>query len=265
MKLNNVVRFLSVLTIALAVRANVLYASEDAIERVVRSVVHIGVVNEPDTHITTVGGGVIITRNGYVLTAKHNLMRADHLYVKTVDGKAYPVIYYVADAHRDLAILRVDTGRDKLPAAKLGDDKALRVGQTVFTIGYPVPLFVNDDDPTVARGIVSALNRVLTVSPTSGDILPEEMEMIVGWELEYTDIPASSDGSLDVERTPRIQIDAMVNHGSSGGPLVNENGEVVGIVQSMVTDTGSNVGMNFAIPVSEAKILIAIAGIKDGK
>ena len=85
------------------------------------------------------------------------------------------------------------------------------------------------------------------------------------WALEYTDVFAASSAALEVERTPRIQVDAMVNHGSSGGPLVTENGEVVGVVQSMVTDTGSNVGMNFAIPVSEAEILVTIAGIKDGK
>ena len=263
MKLNNAVRFLSVLTIALFISTNALYASEDMIEEVSKAVVHIGVSQEPKTTINTVGGGVVI-RSGkdrvtYVLTVKHNLMGADHLFVKLPDGASYPAVYYVADAHRDLALLRVDT-KKTLPVARVGDSTKLRVGQTVIAIGHPASSVIEGDRPSVSRGIVSALNRLIA-PPLGGMNELENGPTIVKWALRYSDSPAKRK-SMSVPRTFGIQTDAAINPGSSGGVLVTENGEVVGILQSIITNTGSNVGMNFAIPLSEAKILLAIAGVE---
>ncbi|KKL81569.1 hypothetical protein LCGC14_1993440 [marine sediment metagenome] len=239
----------------------------DTLAETISAVVQIGMVDEPDTKIYTVGGGVIISSSKdvtYILTVKHNLVQGDHLYIKTVGGEPFPVVYYVADAHRDLAVLRIDTSKTRLPVAKIGDSRELRVGQSVLAIGHPAPVFIEDDYPTVSRGIVSALDRTL-VSPQESDGASDENAETypLDWMLEYTDTPATRN-NLTVALTPLIQTDAMVNSGSSGGPLVTEDGKVVGIVQSMISNTGSNSGMNFVIPVSEAAILLKVAGVEEG-
>ena len=235
----------------------------DAIAETMSAVVQIGMVTEPETKIYTVGGGIVIASSRdmtYILTVKHNLKQGDHLFVKTIGGEPYPVVYYVADAHRDLAVLRVDTSKTVLPVAKVGDSSKLRVGQSVVAIGYPAPVFIEDDLPTVSRGIVSALGRKLVAPDESEEVPKNNTEAHpLEWMIEYTDTPEPR-SNLTVSLTPLIQTDAMVNSGSSGGPLITENGEVVGVVQSMISNTGSNTGMNFAIPVSEATILLTIAG-----
>jgi len=238
----------------------------DAIAATIGAVVQVGMVTEPDTKIYTVGGGVVISSSRdttYVLTVKHNLTQGDHLFVKTVGGEPYPVVYYVADAHRDLAVLRVDTDKKPLPVAEIGDSRTLRVGQSVLAIGYPAPVFVEDDSPTVSRGVVSALGRKLVTPHGSDDSIDQNTETHpFNWMIEYTDTPTTR-SNLTVSLTKLIQTDAMVNSGSSGGPLITEDGKVVGIIQSMISNTGSNTGLNFVIPVSEAGILLKIAGVKE--
>lgn len=233
---------------------------EDVIENILPAVVQIGVANEPSTEVNTIGSGIILTKDGYVLTSKHNLVDADHLFVKMIDGKPLVAIYYVADAHRDLAILRIDPGKLRLPVVEIGDSDSLKVGQTVFAIGYPSPSFIQDDNPTVSRGVVSALKRILTVPATINDEIENNEVPSLSWSIHYM---SSFTSPLEVSMTPQIQMDAAVNHGSSGGPVITSDGKVVGIVRSMLTNTGSNVGMNFAIPINEAKILLTLAGVEE--
>ena len=244
------------------------YRSEEtsAVGRVLPAVVHVGALREPSTQVNTVGAGVVITsRRGvtYVLTVKHNVINADHLYIKTHEGVPYPVTYYVADGHRDLAVLRVDTGKDVLTVAEIGDSKKLKVGQTIFALGFPIPSVADDDVATVSRGIVSAVNRTISGADRVDDeITDEEVSSVFAWAIQYADSPRKT---KPIERTPQIQFDAMVNPGSSGGPVITTDGKVIGVIRSMISDTGSNTGMNFAIPTSEADILLAIAGVKETK
>ena len=226
------------------------------------AVVHIGALKEPSTIVHTVGGGVVISSSRdvtYVLTVKHNVVTADHLFVKTTDGTAYQAVYYVADAHRDLAVIRVDTNKKVLPVAEVGDSRELKIGQTVFALGFPTPVFIDDDAPTVSRGIVSALNRTISGSIDESEEVPrEEISPVFSWRIQHAD---NSKESKTISMMKLIQIDLMVNSGSSGGPLITDDGKIVGVIHSMISNTGSNVGMNFAIPVSSAEILLAIAGV----
>lgn len=244
-----------------------LHADEiSAIEKVMPAVVHIGALKEPSTVVHTVGGGVVIASSRdvtYVLTVKHNVVTADHLFVKTLDGTAYQAAYYVADAHRDLAIIRVDTEKKVLPVAEVGDSRELKVGQTVFALGFPTPVFIDDDAPTVSRGIVSAINRTLSVAIGESDEVPsEDTSRTLSWKIRNATM---SESAKEISMMPMIQVDLMVNSGSSGGPLITTDGKVVGVVHSMISNSGSNVGMNFVVPVSEAELLLAIAGLEEKK
>lgn len=247
------------------VASSSVHAEETMLERVSASVVQIGAVTEPETKINTVGSGVIVTKNGYVLTVKHSAIRGDHLFVKTRDGEVFRVVYYIADAHRDVAILRLDSKKANLPVAKVGDSASLSVGQDIWAIGFPIPSYVSDDRPTISRGVISALDRVIVVPDTpKSNVTDLEWALVPGIWVETLDEPENKE-SRRLTMTPLIQIDAAVNPGSSGGPIVNSDGEVVGLVRSMLSNTGSNVGMNFAIPVNEADILLKIAGVKESK
>ena len=180
------------------------------------------------------GSGVIIRGDGYILTNNHVVESAASGGVITVtldavEGELSADIVG-RDPVTDLAVLRVRTDRD-LPAASLGQSRALVVGDPVIAIGSPLGL-----SGTVTTGIVSALNRTV-------------------------DVP-SADGS----RNPlfnAIQTDAAINPGNSGGALVNARGEVIGINSAIATlggggpfggeQPGGSIGVGFAIPIDEAR------------
>jgi serine protease Do len=141
------------------------------------------------------GSGVIITKDGYILTNNHVVEDADEIQVKLSDKEKYTGKVVGRDANTDLALVKIEPPRD-LPAAVLGDSDRLRVGDWVIAIGSPFGL-----EHTVTTGIVSAKGRVIGSGP-------------------YDDF---------------IQTDASINPGNSGGPLFNLRGEVVGINTAIVS------------------------------
>ncbi len=167
-----------------------------------------------EDHESSLGSGVIVDPNGYVLTNEHVIDRADRIEV-LLDGdpQPYPASFIGADRETDLAVLKISAGR-KLPAAQLGDARALRVGDWVLAIGSPFGL-----DRTVTAGIVSALGR-----------------------------------SINHQRQFQrfIQTDAAINPGNSGGPLVDMAGQVVGINTAIYTDSDGYQGVGFALPSNTA-------------
>jgi len=164
----------------------------------------------------SLGSGVILDQQGYILTNNHVIENAEEIWVTLTNEKEYRGSLVGADAKTDLALIKIE-GRDSLIAIPLGDSDELRVGEWVLAIGNPFGL-----DHTVTAGIVSAKGRNI------------------------------GHGSYD----QFIQTDASINPGNSGGPLINLRGEVVGINTAIYSRTGGNVGIGFAIPVNVAKELV---------
>jgi serine protease Do len=159
------------------------------------------------------GSGVIVSSDGYILTNNHVVGQADEVEVTMPDGQTHSATVVGSDPLSDLAVIQVKSS--KLPAAKLGDSSELRVGEWVVAAGNPFGLA-----DTITAGIVSAKGR-------------SNMRIA-----EYEDF---------------IQTDAAINPGNSGGPLVNLNGEVVGINTAIASRTGFGNGVGFAIPINMAK------------
>ena len=170
------------------------------------------------------GSGVIVTADGYIITNNHVVTGADEITVKTTDGKEYPAEVVGTDPQTDLAVIKIDAGG--LTPAKLGDSDKVEVGEWVLAVGSPFGL-----NNTVTSGIISARGR-------------------------------ANVGLADYEDF--IQTDAAINPGNSGGPLVNLDGEVVGINTAIATRTGGYMGIGFAIPVNMAKSVMDQL-IKTGK
>ena len=160
------------------------------------------------------GTGIIISPDGYILTNAHVVSDASRVSVSTTaSSKALSATVVGADEAHDVALLKVENASG-LPAAELGRSSDVKVGDDVVAIGNALGL---RGDPTVTRGIVSALNR--TVENLTG----------------------------------MIQTDAAINPGNSGGPLVNSAGQVIGINTAVAADGAQNIG--FAIPIDKAKAL----------
>ena len=173
---------------------------------------------------TGVGSGVILTSSGYILTNRHVIEGSQTLSVKLADGREFPATLVKVSDTTDLALIKIDaTG---LAAATIGNSGALRVGQTAIAIGSPLGAYTE----TVTKGIVSGLNRDITVTDGS------------------TRRPSELHGL--------IQTDAAINPGNSGGPLLDASGAVIGIDTAVAT---SAEGLGFAIPISAAGDLIQLA------
>ncbi|MEO8625246.1 MAG: trypsin-like peptidase domain-containing protein [Candidatus Limnocylindrales bacterium] len=170
---------------------------------------------------TGVGSGIVVSSNGLILTNYHVVEGAQSLSVATADNQKLDATVVSTDAPHDLAVIKTVGGT--LTAATLGDSSQLLVGQTVLAIGSPLGEFTE----TVTRGIVSALDRAITVG-----------DQATGSSKNLSNL---------------IQTDAAINPGNSGGPLINERGEVVGI-NSAVSQQAEGIG--FAIPINAAKDLI---------
>ncbi len=162
-----------------------------------------------DRRVESVGSGVIVHDAGYIVTNAHVVSQASDIQVTFADGSTKPASVVAADAQNDLAVLRVTT-RTPLEYQELGRSSDIMIGETVVAIGNPLGL-----QHTVTRGIVSALGRELTFA---NDVV-------------YRDL---------------IQTDAPINPGNSGGPLLNVNGELIGI-NTAIRGDAQNIG--FAIPV----------------
>jgi serine protease Do len=159
------------------------------------------------------GSGVIVSKDGYILTNNHVVESADQLSVKLMDGRELQAKLVGTDAMTDLAVIKVKA--DNLQPAELGDSSKLTVGQWVVAAGNPFGLA-----DTITAGIVSARGR-------------SDVHIA-----QYEDF---------------IQTDAAINPGNSGGPLVDLRGEVVGINTAIASRTGGNTGVGFAIPINMAK------------
>jgi serine protease Do len=171
------------------------------------------------------GSGVIINSNGYILTNYHVVEGAHEILVTLVDGRELKGRILDADDILDIALIKVD-GSD-FPSAKMGDSDRLIIGEWVMAIGNPFGKVLEDPNPTVTVGVVSALRRSFKPSPRSSHI--------------YQDM---------------IQTDAAINPGNSGGPLVNVLAEVVGINTFIVSRTGASHGIGFAIPINKARAVV---------
>ena len=170
-----------------------------------------------------VGSGVIIDRNGHILTNHHVIKDADNITVTVADGREFIAQVVGYDYLSDLALLEVDT-HTTLPEIQWGDSESLLIGEWVVAIGNPFGLSSGDAQPTVTVGIVSATQRVLTVENRYYENL--------------------------------IQTDASINPGNSGGALVNIHGELIGINTVIRSTSGGSQGVGFAIPVNKAKQVI---------
>ncbi|MBR5711421.1 MAG: trypsin-like peptidase domain-containing protein [Thermoguttaceae bacterium] len=169
--------------------------------------------NSDNIEMPAIGSGVIIEPSGIVLTNNHVTVDEKVLYVQLTDGRIYKVVQTRTDPYTDLAVLQIKP-EEKLPFAKLGDSDLMDIGDWVLAIGAPFSL-----DQSVSAGIISAKDRSI-----------EEMP-----------------------RTTMIQTDAAINPGNSGGPLINLDGEVIGITSAIYTTKGSYEGVSFAIPSNTAR------------
>lgn len=164
------------------------------------------------------GSGVIISSDGYIITNHHVIETAEEIQITTNDNQSYEAKIIGSDEQNDIALLKIESSED-LPYAVFGDSDSTQIGEWVLAVGNPFNL-----TSTVTAGIISAKSRSL--DPTG--------------------------------RTTQsyIQTDAAVNPGNSGGALINEKGELIGINTAIQTQTGSYVGYSFAVPSNIAKKVI---------
>ncbi|MFJ2032073.1 S1C family serine protease [Streptosporangium sp. NPDC087985] len=188
------------------------------------------------------GSGVVLSADGLILTNNHvveagGLGQGAQVSVKFSDGTSATAKVVGTDPVTDLAVIRADDVSG-LTAASIGDSDQLRVGDSVLAIGSPLGL-----SGSVTAGIVSALNRTLTVGGQQQPQLPP------GWG---NGMPQR--GSAPTAIGGAIQTDAAINPGNSGGALVNASGQVIGINTAIATNGGEgNIGVGFAIPINTAK------------
>jgi serine protease Do len=189
------------------------------VEKVMPSVVYIFVeveTGQPGQFAGGSGSGVILRSDGYVLTNRHVVENARRAEVTLQDRSVYVVSNIWLDDILDLAVIKIDV--ENLPTAQFGDPQEIRVGDWVIALGHPLGLSPAEGGATVTVGVVSNLGRSFTLQGTP-----------------YYDI---------------IQTDAAINPGNSGGPLINLDGEVIGINSAGV---GEAQNINFAINVATAK------------
>jgi serine protease Do len=162
----------------------------------------------------SLGSGILISKDGEILTNYHVVRNADTIKVKMADQTEYEARLVGKDDRTDLALIKIRRSGGNLPFARLATSSQLDVGDWVMAIGNPFGL-----EHTVTAGIVSAKGRVIGAGP-------------------YDNF---------------IQTDASINPGNSGGPLINADGDVIGVNSAIFSQSGGNVGIGFAIPVDLAK------------
>jgi S1-C subfamily serine protease len=173
------------------------------------------------------GSGFVIDKLGHVITNFHVVEGASEVFVNFSGNDRMKAELVGTDPSTDIAVLKIDASQRALTPLPLGDSDAVRVGDPVVAIGNPFGL-----DRTVTAGIVSALQRQI-IAPN-------------GYAIDKV-----------------IQTDAAINKGNSGGPLLNADGEVIGVNSQIESETGGNVGIGFAVPINTVRE-VASALIEDG-
>jgi putative serine protease PepD len=166
------------------------------------------------------GSGFVFDAEGNIVTNQHVVDGAQTVSVRFWDGSTYDATVVGADPSTDLAVVKVDAPAEMLTPLALGDSTQLSVGEGVVALGSPFGL-----EGTLTSGIVSALNREMT-SPNNFTI------------------------------SNSIQTDAAINHGNSGGPLLNAAGEVVGVNTQIKSESGGSDGIGFAVPASTVSSIV---------
>lgn len=162
------------------------------------------------------GSGSIIDKRGYILTNNHVVKDAQQLVVALSDGSRWQGRVIGADPRTDLAVIQIEAPPEQLTVIPFGNSDSLQPGQKVLAIGNPFGL-----ERTLTTGVISSIRKILKT------------------------------GRLEMEDV--IQTDAAINPGNSGGPLLNSEGEMVGINTAIFSPSGGSVGIGFAIPVNTAK------------
>jgi S1-C subfamily serine protease len=188
-------------------------------KRVSPSVVHIAVTTGSLTGSGT-GSGFVWDTEGHIVTNNHVVESARRIEVRFADDTTAEAEVVGTDADSDLAVIKVDVPARRLHPVVLGDSDTLLVGQRAIAIGNPFGL-----EQTMTTGIVSALGRVLRQQ--SGFSLPQ-----------------------------LIQTDAAINPGNSGGPLLDSQGQVIGVTTLIFSSSGTNAGVGFAVPVNTVKRVV---------
>jgi len=175
--------------------------------------------------VQNLGSGVIISADGYAITNSHVVQNATEIKVFLSDGRSFEAELIGSDEVNDIAIIKLKNIKTELPHAYLGDSDSIIIGEWTIALGNPFGYLIKDSEPTVTVGVVSALNRNFH---SHEDRIYKKM----------------------------IQTDAAINPGNSGGPLVNINGEIIGINTFIFSKSGGSLGMGFAIPSNRVKKIV---------
>ncbi len=177
----------------------------------------------------SLGSGILYDLNGHIITNNHVVKDALKITVMFHDGHSYTATIVGTDPFADLAVIMVNADSSVLHPLSLGDSSKLRIGEPVAAIGSPFGL-----SGSITSGIISQVGRLLSTPDTASFSIPDV-----------------------------IQTDAAINPGNSGGPLLNMQGQVIGINTAIQSDTGVFSGIGFAIPTNTIKKIVPVL-IKDG-
>ncbi len=203
--------------------------TENIIETATSSVVGISKLKNNGTSIFLedsisnlgLGTGVLVSENGYIVTNEHvSGEKYSNCYITLENGINYSGTVVWSDSYLDLSIIKINM--KGLPYIKIGDSDKIKIGENVYAIGNPLGY---EFQRTVTAGIISGTKRTIKIEEEDRNIYMEDL----------------------------IQTDATINHGNSGGPLINQNGEMIGITSVKVTDVE---GIGFAIPINTIKPII---------
>ncbi len=175
--------------------------------------------------VQNLGSGVIISDDGYAITNSHVVQNATEIKVFLSDGRNFEAELIGSDDVNDISVIKLKDSSKKLPHAFLGDSDSIIIGEWTIALGNPFGYLIKDSEPTVTVGVVSAMNR---------NFRSNEARMY----------------------KKMIQTDAAINPGNSGGPLVNINGEIIGINTFIFSKSGGSLGMGFAIPSNRVKNIV---------
>ncbi len=178
-------------------------------------------ITAPEYFGECIGSGFVIDSEGHIVTNDHVAQAAERLLVTLADEHTVAAEVIGSDPGSDLAVLKIDVLPEELTVAELGESAALRVGQRAIAIGNPFGL-----ERTITTGVISYLGRTLS-RDNSGFQIAE-----------------------------LIQTDAAINPGNSGGPLLDSQGKVIGVNTAIASDSGTNAGVGFAIPVDILKRVV---------